>query len=196
MERTWGLGRVVQFSSTADTAWNDLPVRPAFVPFIHRIVGAVVGRQDEGLNIRVGDKFSRRVPNDYLDQDANFLKPRRSGVTRDLQRVELVNGWPTLQFLDTDQAGLYQTAVGEPPLQIKFSAHADPGESSLDELSPAQLGTLKDVASVMTWTPGLSLRGLVEKGRTGVEFWLPILVLCLVLAGTETFLGQWFSRSK
>jgi hypothetical protein len=196
MERTWGLGRVVQFSSTADTAWNDLPVRPAFVPFIHRIVGAVVGRQDEGLNIRVGDKFSRRVPNDYLDQDANFLKPRRSGVTRDLQRVELVNGWPTLQFLDTDQAGLYQTAVGEPPLQIKFSAHADPGESSLDELSPAQLGTLKDVASVMTWTPGLSLRGLVEKGRTGVEFWLPILVLCLVLAGTETFLGQWFSRTK
>jgi hypothetical protein len=37
---------------------------------------------------------------------------------------------------------------------------------------------------------------MVEKGRTGVEFWLPILILCLLLAAVETFLGQWFSRSK
>ena len=86
--------------------------------------------------------------------------------------------------------------MGEPPLKLRFAAHADPAESSLDELSPAQLGTLRDVANVLNWSPGLSLRNLVEKGRTGVEFWLPLLVFCLVLAGLETFLAQWFSRSK
>jgi hypothetical protein len=52
------------------------------------------------------------------------------------------------------------------------------------------------VATVMAWSPGLSLKGLVEKARTGVEFWLPILVVCLLLAGLETFLAQWFSRSR
>ncbi|HXJ58090.1 MAG TPA: BatA domain-containing protein [Verrucomicrobiae bacterium] len=196
MERAWGLGRVVQFSSTADTAWNDLPVRLAFVPLIHRALGSVVARQDEGLNVRVGEPFTRRVPNDYLDQDATFHKPRRTGVTRDLERVELIEGWPTLKFDDTDQAGVYDAAVGDPPFKAKFAAQAEPAESSLDELSAAQLGTLREVASVLTWAPGLSLRGLVEKGRTGVEFWLPILVLCLILAGLETFLGQWFSRAK
>ena len=46
MERTWGYGRVIQFSSTADSAWNDLCIRPIFVPLIHRILGSGVTRHD------------------------------------------------------------------------------------------------------------------------------------------------------
>lgn len=196
MERAWGLGRVVQFSSTADTAWNDLPVRLAWVPLLHRTLGHIVQRQDEGLNIRVGEKFIRRVAAEYLDKDATFFKPRQTDVVRELSRVELIQGWPTVQFAQTDLAGVYDATLGDPPVHVKFAAQSDPGESSLDELSPAQLATLRDVASVVVWRPDLSLRDSVEKGRTGLEFWLPIAVLCLLLAAVETFLGQWFSRSK
>ena len=196
MEHTWGLGRVLLFSSTADTAWNDLPVRPAFVPLIHRLIGAIVQRQDEGLNIRVGERFTRRIGAEFLDRDATFFKPRPTEVARDLRHVDLVNGWPALQYDQTDFAGLYDVSVADPPLALKFAAQPDPRESSLEELSPAQLATLKDVASVVTWAPNLSLRGLMEKGRSGLEFWLPLVVLALMLAVTETFLGQWFSRSK
>jgi hypothetical protein len=195
VERSWGLGRVVLFSSTADTAWNDLPVRLAWVPLLYRTLGFVVSRQDEGLNIRVGDKFTRRLSPEFLGKEATFFPPRQT-ATRDLRRVEMVNGWPTLQFDQTDQAGLYDAKIVEPALSLKFAAQSDSAESSLDELSPAQLNTLKDVANVVTWTPSLSLKGLVERGRTGLEFWLPVLVVCLLLAGVETFLGQWFSRSK
>ena len=60
----------------------------------------------------------------------------------------------------------------------------------------SQLTTLRDVANIVPWSPNLSLRGMAEKGRTGVEFWLPIILACLALAGVETFLGQWFSRSR
>ena len=196
VERAWGLGRVVQFSSTADTEWNDLPVRLAWVPLLHRTLGHIVQRQDEGLNIRVGEKFVRRVAAEYLDKDATFFRPRQTDVVREISRVELIQGWPTVQFVQTDLAGLYSATIGDPPVQLKFAAQSDPGESSLDELSPAQLATLRDVANVVTWSPNLSLRGLVEKGRTGLEFWLPIAIFCLLLAAVETFLGQWFSRSK
>jgi hypothetical protein len=195
MERAWGLGRVVLFSSTADTAWNDLPVRLAFVPLLHRTLGAVVSRQDEGLNVRVGEKFARRIPVEFLDKDVTFYPPRKTTV-RDLRRVEMVSGWPTVQFEQTDLAGLYDARITDPALTLKFAVQSDPGESSLDELSPAQLNTLKEVASVITWTPNLSLRSVAEKGRTGLEFWLPIIIACVALAGVETFLGQWFSRSK
>src|SRR5262245_34148220 len=88
MERAWGLGRVVLFSSTADTAWNDLPVRLAFVPLLHRTLGAVVSRQDEGLNVRVGERFTRRVAPEVLDKDVTFYPPRKTTV-RDLRRVEM-----------------------------------------------------------------------------------------------------------
>ena len=57
MERAWGLGRVIQFSSTASTAWNDLPVRPAFVPLIQRTIGAILARQNERLNLAAGRKI-------------------------------------------------------------------------------------------------------------------------------------------
>jgi len=66
----------------------------------------------------------------------------------------------------------------------------------MDELSPSQLSTLKGVMSVTPWTANLSLRGMVEKDRTGLEFWLPVAVLALLIALVETFLGQWFSRSR
>ena len=195
MERPWGLGRVIQFSSTADTAWNDLPVRLAWVPLLHRTLGSIVQRQDEGLNVRVGDKFVRRVPAENLDKDATFFPPRQTTV-RELRRVELVNGWPTVQFEHTELAGVYDAKVGEAGVVLKFAAQSDASESSLDELSPAQIATLKNVANVVAWTPNLSLRGMMERGRTGMEFWVPILLACLAIAAVETFLGQWFSRSK
>jgi hypothetical protein len=91
---------------------------------------------------------------------------------------------------------VYDVKITDPPLSLKFAAQPDASESSLEELSPAQLAMLKSVANVITWTPSLSLRGMVEKDRSGIEFWLPILVLVLLLAAVETFLGQWFSRAK
>ncbi len=196
MERTWGMGRVVLFSSTADTAWNDLPVRLAFVPLIHRALGAIVQRQDEGLNVRVGEKFIRRVNPEVLDKDALFFKPRQTDALRDLRRIELVNGVPLLQYEQTDLAGVYDVNVADPPLALKFAAQPDASESSMEELSPAQINTLQSVANVLNWSPNFSLKGLVEKDRSGIEFWLPIVVLVLLLAALETFLGQWFSRAK
>jgi hypothetical protein len=66
----------------------------------------------------------------------------------------------------------------------------------MDELTLGQVNSLKTVANVVTWTPGFTLKGLVERDRTGFEFWLPIVIGALMVAGAETFLGQWFSREK
>lgn len=196
MERTWGLGRVILFSSSANTAWNDWPVRLSFVPMLHRALGSIVQRQDEGLNVRVGEKFTRRVSSELLDKDATYFKPRQTDAFHDLRRIELVNGWPALQYDQTDLAGAYDVSVVDPPMALKFAAQPAAYESSLDELSPAQVAVLKNVANVIPWTPNLSLKGLVEKDRTGLEFWLPIVLAVLLLAVVETFLAQWFSRAK
>ena len=196
VERTWGLGRVVLFSSTADNAWNDLPVRLSFVPLIHRTLGALVQRQDEGLTVAVGETFSRRVGLEELGKDATFHRPRQTEIVRDLQRVDLVNGWPRMQYARTDLAGVYTASVLEPPFSLKFAAQANPAESSLDELSPAQLKMLDEVASVVSWGPNFSLKRAVSHERSGTEFWLPLLMAALVVGLVETSLGQWFSRSK
>ena len=196
MERTYGLGRVVLFSSTADTAWNDLPVRLSFVPLIHRALGSLVQRQDEGLTIRVGDKFSRRVGLESLGQDATFQRPRQTDVLRDLRRVELANGWPRMQYDRTDLAGVYEASVSDPAFSLKFAAQADPAESSLEELSPAQLEGLGEAAGVIPWSPHFSPQSARPAARSGTEFWLPLVLAALLVGLVESFLGQWFSRSK
>lgn len=196
MERTWGLGRVVLFSSTADTAWTDWPVRLSFVPLIHRTLGSIVQRQDEGLNIQVGEKFVRRVGTEFLDREATFTKPGQAETLRDLARVEVADGRPVLQYNQTDFAGVYEAAVVDPALTVKFAAHANSAESSMEELSPAQLNTIQSAAQVVHWSPNMDLKALVQKDRTGLEFWLPIAILALLIAGTETYLAQLFSREK
>jgi hypothetical protein len=196
IERTWGLGRVVMFASTADTAWNDFPVRPSFVPLIHRTLGALVQRQDEGLNVRVGQKFVRRVASELLDKEARVFKPRQTDALLDQRRIEMVNGWPMLQYDATDLSGIYDVAVGDNRGALRFAAQPDAMESSLDELSSEQKKLLSTVAHLVEWSPNASLKDQVTQSRSGAEFWLPIVIIAMLVAGAETFLGQWFSRAK
>jgi hypothetical protein len=111
-------------------------------------------------------------------------------------RVEIADGRPILQYSATEYAGVYEAAVSDPPLTIKFATQPNAAESSMDELSQAQLNTIKSAADVIQWSPNMDLKGLVQKDRTGLEFWLPIAILALIVAGTETFLAQLFSREK
>ncbi len=196
MERAWGLGRVFLFSSTADTAWNDLPVRPAFLALVQRVLGSLVQRQDESLNVPVGQEFTRQVSADLVGRDAQIAGPSQSAATRELRRVELINGVPTLRFAGTDSGGAYEATVNDPPAVIRFAAQPDSRESDLAELAAEDKEKLKAVAHVYDWSPGVSLRELVEKERVGTEFWLPVALLVLALAALETWLAQWFSRAK
>ncbi len=195
-ERAVGLGRVVLFASTADTAWNDLGVRPAFVPLLHRTLGTLIQRHDDGANVRVGAQFARRLTADLLHKDAIVMAPGAATGTRDLRRIELVNGTPVLSYDATDKAGIYEVSIADPPTVIKFAVQPDPSESNLSELPVDEVTALGLVAAVQRWNPTLNIREWVEKARVGAEFWLPILIAVLALAALETFLAQYFSRAK
>jgi hypothetical protein len=113
-----------------------------------------------------------------------------------VRRIEMVNGWPLIQYDETDLSGIYEVGIGETAGALRFAAQPDPNESSLDELSREQKKLLGTVARVIEWGPGISLKQQVQRERSGAEFWLPIVILAMLVAGAETFLGQWFSRAK
>lgn len=195
-ERAVGLGRVVLFASTVDTAWNEMAVKPAFIPLLHRTLGTLIQRHDEGANVRVGAQFARRLTADLLHKEAVVMAPGAASNTRDLRRVELVNDTPVLTYEATDKAGIYEISIAEPATVLKFAAQPDPSESSMAELPAEEVTSLSQVAAVQRWNPTLNLREWVEKARVGAEFWLPILIAVLALAALETFLAQYFSRAK
>jgi len=197
IERTFGFGRVVQFSSTADAAWNDLCIRPVFVPLVHRVLGALLTRGDENLNVRVGAKFTTAVPSDLVGKDVRIMRPGGKSGKSMTGRAEAADGQPILAFAETDLAGAYDVNAGEDATPVvRFATQADPAESRLAQLSGADLRIFDGVAQIIRWTPQTSLRSSLQRERTGSEFWLPFAILALGLAVAETVLGNRFSRSK
>lgn len=178
--------------------WNDLPVRPAFVPLIHRIVGYIMSGQYENLTIKVGDPFIYRVSNDYLGKDVMVVPPgATTNSPRQLSRVELLNELPAIQFNETDFSGVYQVSIaGETLNPIKFAAQSDAIESTLERLSKQQLDLIAQNAKVLRWKPGISINEEIQKSRFGIELWIPILIVVLLLAVIESALAQYFSKTK
>jgi len=197
VEHTWGFGRVILFSSTASTKWNDLPVRPSFVPLILRSVGSILNRQDEQLNLAAGAKFRLICDPDLTGKDANIVKPEGKKDTGGPRRITVVNGVPMLQFDDTDIAGGYTATIdADPPAVIKFAVLPNPEESKMEELTKAQLAAFSPPAQVVRWTPGTNLGQAIEKERSGTEFWTVLALLALITAVAESILADQFSKSK
>lgn len=196
MERTYGLGQVFLFSSSADTAWNDLPVRPAFVPLLHRILGSILHRRQEGLTIPVGQTLVYRASGEQLGKEAVIYRPDRRQEGRDFRTVEMVAGWPMLQFDGTDAAGTYEVSIPGSASRVLFATQTDPAESNLQPLSAVEVKNLEAVAHVARWSPAQTLKERKEARMAGVELWFPFMLAVLVAAIAETFFSFWFSRAK
>jgi hypothetical protein len=196
VERNCGRGRTFLFASTAGIAWNDLPVRPAFVPLLHRTVAALAETQEQRLNIRTGGRIQLRLPSELGGRDVVIMTPGQPGqrLTRAVQTGP--NG-AMIDFSETTRAGAYHTMVANESTPLSaFAAQIDPAESDLTELTPGLRSEIEGLAQVIDWDAGQDLRALFERERVGVELWLPLALAVLLLGLTETWLAQQFSRSK
>jgi hypothetical protein len=197
VERTWGSGRVIQFSSTANTSWNDLPAHPAFVPLMQRALGRLVTRRDEALNIHVGSPFTFQARPEWLYKEMKVSPPGAAPGAGDVSRVGLIDGEPLLRYADTDHAGVYEATIdSEPPAKLRFAAQPDPGESNLAPIPDAELKMLAPGTSVIHWDPETDMRRALAWAGNGEEFWTVLAALALAVACCETFLAGRFSASK
>jgi hypothetical protein len=201
MERTWGAGRVVLFASTADTAWNDLAAHAnVFVPLVHRTLGWIVSRQDDGLNVRVGQPFAWRADNRLIGKEALIARPGASADDASAvepRRIGLNGSTPMLTYDDTGYAGAYHVKIAaEEPLSLVFATQPDSSESLLNEIAPGQLEELGKVADVTRWQTNQNLADLIQKTRVGTELWKYLAFAALILATAETILAHFFSKAK
>ena len=82
-----GEGRVLLFTSSLDAEWTDLPRRPAFVPFLHRLIEVAAGYEEIPIAYRVGDS---------VDPAAAFRLSPRTGAGAGEVLVEAPSGARTL----------------------------------------------------------------------------------------------------
>ena len=55
VEKAIGRGRVVMFASTIDLSWNDLALKPVFLPFVHQLGRHLSGFREQPAYLTIGE---------------------------------------------------------------------------------------------------------------------------------------------
>jgi len=198
LERKFGRGRVLLFASTADNTWNDLPLRAVYVPFVHRMMGYLVARQADALNLSVGQAQTLAFPTEALDESATVELVGREDVSyRDVQPVELFGERILLRTPPLTLAGGYLARVdGDPPIERRFAVQQNPIESSQNYLDAADYAPLETSVRLIRDTATDPIEARINSLRSGAELSRGFLIAVLLLLIAESILAHRFSRSR
>jgi hypothetical protein len=207
-EKEFGKGRVLLFTSTCNRAWTNFPVRPAFLPWVHRLVGYLAQRplEQQGF-FTTGDAVP--VPVAVAEGMPPALVKKPDGTT----------GYATMSsdperplvFTDTSQAGVYTLYPDQKERAQPFAVNLDRFESDLSYLFDDVLGDPEErapskeqidtaQAEMKKLLPGRPLVYLVaDPGQIGEvsltarhssKLWMYVLAVVLILALLEPWLAN------
>jgi hypothetical protein len=193
-ERRVGEGRVLVWTSTLDTFWNDLALRPVYVPFVHQAVKYLASYVPPVPSYAVGAAVdaaaidrARAAAGLGSDPDVTLVAPsgRRRPIGSGAGAAPVV----------LEEAGLYElrgrdSAKTAPAL----AANVDPAESDLTPLDPAEL--VAAATSAEPVEPGGAMPETTAADREHQQslWWYLIVAALLVLLG-ETLLANRMPRT-
>ena len=134
VERMVGAGRLLVWTSGFDLAWNDLALKPVFLPFVHQTVRTLATFQDRPTSLTVGQVAALdRRPEGGAVRVAVEPSGRRTPL--DPARGDA---------LEVTAPGFYEVRVegqGQAPEAV-IAANVDLSESDLAGVDPAEITTV------------------------------------------------------
>ena len=195
-ERRVGDGTVLLWSSTLDSFWNDLAVKPVYLPFVHRLAQHLAS-------------YTPPTPWHYAGQVLNLAEQRSLLAAAGLAAAELVAVSPSGRrlpvsegarpgFLALEEQGIYEirdaTTPGGRPLTL--AVNVDLAESDLTTVDPDELaGAVTGRAGgdrAAAAGPVRTFRPQDLERRQGV--WWYLLVAAFLLFVSETVVSNRLSR--
>ncbi|HJR60145.1 MAG TPA: BatA domain-containing protein [Vicinamibacterales bacterium] len=126
IERKAGNGRVLAWTSTLDVGWNDLALKPVFLPFIHRLGAALASYRQRPAFMTVGDVASAATAAGASAAPV-VLTPAGQRLARD----------GDTGVLELEEQGFYEIRDGDRDAQpLTIAANVDLAESDLTPIDP------------------------------------------------------------
>ena len=191
LERKAGAGRVLMWTSTVDLDWNDLAVKPVFLPFVHTITKYLADFSEPPASLTVGQVIPAPRKAAARGGTANrgstiAVAPSGARVT-----VETEDG-----ALELAEQGFYdvRTQGAGPDSATTLASNVDLSESDLSPLDPRELA-----AAVAGRAAGdLAGKGLGrpsdEAQAQAQRLWWYLLVAGGLLLAAETLLSNRLSQ--
>lgn len=185
-EKRLGDGRVLLLTSTLDSASNDIPFQPVFVPLMERISRYLSGLTARELSRRVDEFYEVRIPG--LSATAAGFEVTGPGDARVVSRAESVSADGFLMsepgFYRIDRAGGREDLV---------AANVSPRESSLTVMDETQRSIWKASGEEVASS---AAAGTTAEDERRVPFgWYGLLILAGVLLAESVVANRYWRRS-
>jgi hypothetical protein len=206
VERTAGRGRVIVFASTLDLNWNDLALKPMFLPFVHQVGRHLSGFREQPAWLTIGqvlDVDAAEIAAGATSGSAARAAAGRTILTPSGQRRDMVATPPAAgstaapaAALELTEQGFYEIrgAGREAGPVIVAASNVSLAESNLDRIDPQEL-----VAAVSgNGTTGSSGGQDVlpdEAQELAQRVWWYLLFAGILLLIAETVLAHRYSRA-
>ena len=212
VERAQGRGRVVVFASTLDLGWNDLALKPVFLPFVHQVSRRLASYREQPPWLTVGQVLdvtaaeaaaglsttSSPTPRTVLSPSGQRrdLIPSSASQAPSVSPVAPSSAAPASVALELGEQGFYEVrGVGrEAGPVIVTAANVDLNESNLDRIDPKEL-----VAAVSaSGTAGSTTAQDVlpdEAQELAQRVWWYLLFAGILILIAETVLARRASRA-
>ncbi len=197
VERRVGDGRVLFWASTIDNFWNDLALKPVFLPFVHRLAEHLADYEPPTPWYSAGQVLNL-VEQRSLLADAGLVDASLVAVSPSGDRIPVSEGERS-GFLTLVEQGLYEirdaSTTEDSPLTL--AVNVDLSESDLTTIDPDELAS--SVA-------GRAAAGSTGAGGGGREFssedlerrqgvWWYLLIAAFLVFVAETIVSNRLSRT-
>jgi hypothetical protein len=186
LEKPLGRGRVFQFTTTADTTWNNMALTPVFPLVLQQVVTYLSAREFERPR-SVGDSLTLTFAEQPDASDAVFETPSGDPITVPVREVGgqfvalLENAW---------EAGYYTAKVSVQAAGLPIAVNVDPRESQVASVGDAELRENLEPLGLKVVSGGDELAAAIEASRTGRSAWRLFMIAALVFLLFECLLAD------
>jgi hypothetical protein len=192
LERKTGAGRVLVWTSTLDLSWNDLAVKPVFLPFIHSVTKYLADYADAPSSLTVGQVIP--APRHAAGRSGSVSRGGTVAIAPSGARVSVETEDGALEIGEQGFYDVRTQGAGADSATV-LASNVDLTESDLTAVDPREL-----VASVAGRAPGSPV-GLGEPRPTdeaqaqAQRLWWYLLVAGGLLLAGETLLANRLSQN-
>jgi hypothetical protein len=187
LERRLKGGRVLLWASSLDQSWTDLPMKPAFVPFVHRAMthlstyiapqaSVIVGQVMDPST--VGARKGQTIPRALLTPGGTRVDLRDEGAG----------------VLELSEQGFYELR-GEGNEAAVVAANVDPAEADLSPIGPSEIVAAAGGSSAGTAAAQAGTPQTPETREKNQRIWWYMLVAGLLLLGLDTLISNRLSKA-
>ena len=136
VEKEYGRGRVLYFTSSIDREWTDMPIHAVYLPFLHETIKHLtLTKSTQTINYLVGDVIELNNYNLPAGTEAAIFNPQGNET-----RLKISEFGSTL-YSDTELPGIYSVYTSGAENR-KFCVNPDPRESDLASKDTEELTSM------------------------------------------------------